>query len=276
VALEEQLLTASLTNTFHEARKVLDTLYETAPQSIGEADNLSPDDEYHEWEEALEFYIDRAFRDVAILAERLKLPILAKGIAKARKKIERMREHHAHPEAPTHVSPPLQIARHYFESLSVMTQGREITGLGVFENILQSAGKIMQARKPPESETQISKALREVLGFAFPGQVRVSTIEKTLKSYKPDIGVITLMAAAETKFCVTKAEAAGAIDGIYADMKGYSGRDDWRSFYAVIYMTEAFYTQKDVDREFRLVNADFSWTPYVVLGPGQRKKKALK
>ncbi|WP_164940720.1 hypothetical protein [Bradyrhizobium zhanjiangense] len=47
-----------------------------------------------------------------------------------------------------------------------------------------------------------------------------------------------------------------------------------RSFYAVIYMTEAFFSQADADREFRLVKAEYSWTPFVVLGPGERKKKA--
>jgi hypothetical protein len=54
----------------------------------------------------------------------------------------------------------------------------------------------------------------------------------------------------------------------------YSGRDEWRSFYAVIYMTEAFYSQKDVEREFRLVKAELNWTPFVVLGPGARKNNA--
>jgi hypothetical protein len=46
----------------------------------------------------------------------------------------------------------------------------------------------------------------------------------------PDIGVSSLMAAAEVKFVTTKQEAKAALDGIYADMKGYSGRDEWRSF----------------------------------------------
>jgi hypothetical protein len=35
-------------------------------------------------------------------------------------------------------------------------------------------------------------------------------------------------------------------------------------------MTDAFYTQKDVDEEFRLVRADLSWTPMVIVGKGSR------
>ncbi|MEH2623875.1 hypothetical protein V1292_001930 [Bradyrhizobium sp. AZCC 1719] len=144
----------------------------------------------------------------------------------------------------------------------------------MFENILQSAAKIMKSRGlTPANETEITKQIREVLQFAFPGEVRVPTIEKQLKSYKPDIGVAALMAAVEVKFCTTAEEARSALDGIYADMKGYTGRDDWRSFYAVIYMTEAFYSQADVDREFRLVKAEYSWKPYVVNGAGQRRER---
>ena len=97
-----------------------------------------------------------------------------------------------------------------------------------------------------------------MLSFAFPDVVKEIPLEKILKTYHPDIGVTSLMAAAEVKFVTTKDEATAAIDGIYTDMKGYSGRDEWRSFYAVIYMTEPFYSQKDVEREFRVVEAEFS------------------
>ncbi len=81
------------------------------------------------------------------------------------------------------------------------------------------------------------------------------------------------MAAAEYKFIDSMAEAKTALDGIYADMRGYSGHHAWRSFYAVLYMTGNFYTQADVDHEFRLVKADLNWTPLVVVGPGARKAK---
>jgi hypothetical protein len=40
-------------------------------------------------------------------------------------------------------------------------------------------------------------------------------------------------------------------------------------------MTEPFYSQRDVEREFRLVKAELSWTPFVVIGPGARTRKAV-
>jgi hypothetical protein len=210
------------------------------------------------------------------LAERLGLPLLRKEIAKAREKIENLTHVIRHPDDFTYHSPPLQIARDYFESLRTLTQGRDITGLGVFENILQNAGKIVKELGiEPTNEKHVRDALRKVLSFAFPDVVKEIPLEKTLKMYRPDIGVTSLMAAAEVKFATTKEEATAAIDGIYSDMKGYSGRDEWRSFYAVIYMTEPFYSQKDVEREFRLVKAELSWTPFVVIGPGAPASKAF-
>lgn len=54
------------------------------------------------------------------------------------------------------------------------------------------------------------------------------------------------------------------------------GVSDWRSFYAVLYMTSPFYTQTEIDAKFALVKADLSWKPIVVVGPGARKGRAIK
>ncbi|MEH2623874.1 hypothetical protein V1292_001929 [Bradyrhizobium sp. AZCC 1719] len=69
MALEEQLLTVSLTDTFHDAQKVLDFLYRNVPQTAEEA--IDTPDDYAEQQELLCRYVEKAFRDVAILAERL-------------------------------------------------------------------------------------------------------------------------------------------------------------------------------------------------------------
>jgi REase_DpnII-MboI len=274
MALEEQLITVSLTNTFHEAQKVLQKLYDLGPRSVQEADE--PSEEFQQNDYFLSYYVENAFRDVGVLAERLGLPLLRKEITKARENIDSLTDVTVLPDDFTFNSPPLQIARDYFESLQTLTQGRDITGLGIFENIFHNAGTIVkELRIKPKNEKDVRDCLRKVLSFAFPDVVKEIPLEKALKTYRPDIGVTSLMAAAEVKFVTTKEEAKAAIDGIYSDMKGYSGRDDWRSFYAVIYMTEPFYSQKDVERDFRLVKAELSWTPFVVIGPGARARKAV-
>ena len=86
------------------------------------------------------------------------------------------------------------------------------------------------------------------------------------------------MAAAQYKFIDSHADAKKALDETYADIKGYSGRYDWRSFYAIFYMTRPFYSQKAADEEFRLVKAELSWIPIVVVGAGGRttERKAAR
>jgi hypothetical protein len=194
-----------LVNTFREARVVLQNLHDLGPRSLQEADESS--EEYDQAIYFLDYYVEKAFRDVGILAERLGLPLLRAEIAQARGRIKRLTATIRLPDDFTFHSEPLQIARDYFESLQTMTQGRDITGLGIFENILQNAGKIIEARKlDPKNEKEIRAALREVLGFALPDVVKEIPIEKSLKAYDPDIGVTSLMAAAEVKFVTRKKE----------------------------------------------------------------------
>jgi len=57
-------------------------------------------------------------------------------------------------------------------------------------------------------------------------------------------------------------------------MKGYGGTFEWRHFYAVYYMTDAFLTQREVDAAYKLVGAERNWTPLAIYGKGARKKKA--
>lgn len=113
-----------------------------------------------------------------------------------------------------------------------------------------------------------------MLALSFRDVVVDTPIVKNLKTYRPDIGVRSLMAAAEYKFIDSKAETKVALDGIYADMHGYAGHHEWRSFYAVLYMTKQFYARKEVEVEFDLVRAELSWKPIVVVGSGGRKLRA--
>jgi hypothetical protein len=209
MALEEQLLTASLVNTFHEARAILRKLYSLGPQTLQEAEE--PSEEYDQEIHFLGYYVGKAFRDVGILAERLGLPLLRAEIAHTRAEIRSLTDTTVSHDDFTFYSKPLQLARDYFDSLQTMTQGRDITGLGIFENILQNAGKIITARNlVPKKESAIRTALREVLGFAFPDVVKEMPIEKSLKTYHADIGVTSLMAAAEVK-CIHPVAAALSI-----------------------------------------------------------------
>src|SRR5438094_6542110 len=114
MALEEQLLTASLTNTFHKAGGVLEQLYKLGP-TVAEAEE--PSEEFEQADHFLSYYVEKVFRDVGILAERLGLPLLRREIAEARYRIADVTAVEVLHDDFTCHSSPLQIARDYFDSL---------------------------------------------------------------------------------------------------------------------------------------------------------------
>jgi hypothetical protein len=273
VRIEEQLLADSIRNTLYAGEKAVSKLtlltYGNTPNNVEAGDHA---ERLQEEEESIRFHVEKAFRDVAILSERLALPQFAKevrGIRKGIKNLARMEMHDG-----DHYCKPLNRVTQLFDSLASMTDGRLVSGLSVFETILHNTAKIIQARNLlPESEADVRSAVFEVLQFSFRDAAREIVLAKILKTYKADMGVKSLAAVAEYKFIDSKSEAKSTLDGIYADMKGYGGDHNWRSFYAVLYMTKPFFTQRDVDEEFRLVKAELSWTPIVIVGAGERKRK---
>ena len=94
------------------------------------------------------------------------------------------------------------------------------------------------------------------------------------KTYKPDIGIKSLSTAIEYKFADSVEEVKKAVGGLYEDMRGYSGSKDWTTFYAVIYMTDAFFTQQQIMSEFERTSEDENWKPLLVIGKGARAKRA--
>lgn len=272
VGLEEQLLTASIADTINKGREAASKLSRLSEGNTLENIEEGPHaDALSEAQFVLSYYVNKAFRDTGVLAERLGLQFFRADIEKLRKSFDSLYELTPTPFDIDLQCPSLEGIAEMYTSLETMTAGRNVTGLGVFETILDNTPKIIDAAGlEPKNEAQVKAEVRKVLGFCFRDVVREIPIAKSLKVYKPDIGVSSLMAAAEYKFIDSQADAKKALDETYADMKGYSGRYDWRSFYAVFYMTHPFYSQKDVEEEFRLVKAELSWTPIVVVGSGAR------
>jgi YD repeat-containing protein len=86
------------------------------------------------------------------------------------------------------------------------------------------------------------------------------------------IGVKSLKAAAEYKFADSEDEVKKAVGGLYEDMHGYEC-EDWKIFYAVIYMTDAFFTQDQIIAEFKSTGVHENWKPLLVVGRGSRNTK---
>lgn len=78
----------------------------------------------------------------------------------------------------------------------------------LFESILQNTAKIVYDRKmQPTSEAEVRRCVYDLLIHVFPDTVREIPIAQITKTYKPDIGVRSLKAAAEYKYAVSEEEA---------------------------------------------------------------------
>lgn len=143
----------------------------------------------------------------------------------------------------------------------------------LLEQFLRGTPKILSDRKiEPNNESEVRNEVYKTLIHVFPDTVREIPIAKVSKTYKPDIGVKRLKSAIEYKFADSEIEAKTVIGGIFEDIKGYEGSEDWTTFYAVIYMTDYFMTQDQVEAEFKLSKVPHNWKPIVVFGKGKRKQ----
>jgi hypothetical protein len=144
----------------------------------------------------------------------------------------------------------------------------------ILEQVLRGTSKIIWDRKlEPSKESEIRNAVYDVLIHVFPDTVREVPIAQVSKIYKPDIGVRSLKAAVEYKFADNESEARSLLGGIYEDIHGYAGSEDWKTFFAVLYMTGNFLTLDQVIAEWQMTNVPHSWKPIVVTGRGARKPK---
>lgn len=148
--------------------------------------------------------------------------------------------------------------------------------LSILERMLKGTAKIIADRKVlPKNEADVQKEIYNILLHVFPDTVREIPIPKIAKTFKPDLGIKHLKCAIEYKFVDSEKEAKLCIGGIFEDMMGYEGTDDWKTFFAVIYMTDNFMTQDQIVAEFELSKAKKNWKPIVVVGKGERKKLPL-
>lgn len=145
----------------------------------------------------------------------------------------------------------------------------------LFESILRNTPKIVYDRGiDPENETDVKKCIHDLLIHIFPDTVREIPIVKITKTYKPDLGIKSLGTAVEYKYADTEQEVKTAIGGFYADMHGYTGDKNWEYFYAVMYMTQPFFTEQQIQAEFSIAEVKSNWRLILVHGNGTRKTKS--
>lgn len=239
------------------------------------------DEEHEMTEHELEWRLERTYIGLSLLMEHLALPSLLSQFQAGFKRYDgKLREVKVVPYVGDFYSEPHSYLRKYLFSLSSLCgadleKQQDEQRKSTLEGILVNTPKIIFDRGiEPKNEAEVRKSVYDLLIHVFPDTVREMPIIQNTKTYKPDIGVKSLSTAIEYKFADSEEEVKKAVGGLYEDMRGYSGSKDWTTFYAVIYMTDAFYTQQQIMSEFKHTSADENWKPLLVIGKGARVKRS--
>jgi hypothetical protein len=274
VELEEQLLIAAI----RESSARIPALVQKSgvEGAYGLDENHEPSEESIWADEALEFALERLFIDLIALAERFRLPLLARRIIAYRRSIQSLSQLEM-PEPNFWVSEIYQNLMQYFDSMASMVDGMAISGLGALQAILENTPNIIADQDlDPKSETEINREIRKVVKYAFHGTVSSPKIPKLIKTYVPEFGVPSLKAAVEYKFAIDEAGVKRAFGGFYEDMRGYSNTTEYQTFFAVLYTTDRIINEKEMKAEFRGNLADMNWIPILVHGSSSKAKKKVK
>lgn len=254
-------------------------------KQINLAHNITSSNEFYDEEMDMEgmyfkSLVDRINLSFLALIEAMELPQLLKFYQNDFEKLEgKHTNHKLLPYIGEWHNETIDLFWKYHKTLTILL-GVNIDGLildekkSQLERILINTPKIVKDRNiEPSNETEVKKCVYELLIHVFPDTVKEISIAKETKTYKPDLGVKSIKCAVEYKFADSEQEVKTAIGGIYEDMKGYDGSNDWTFFYAVIYMTDSFFTNEQILSELSIDIETQNWKPILVYGKGNRKKK---
>jgi hypothetical protein len=147
----------------------------------------------------------------------------------------------------------------------------------MLEVILKNTSKIVHdSGSIPNSEADVRNSVFKLLTHVFPDTKREVPIAQVSGTYKADIAIPSIKTAIEFKYAVTPEEAKTVIGGFYEDMHVYAGSEDWKHFYAVLYMAKPFFSTEQIQAEFGHVGANRNWSPILVHGEGTRNRVKTK
>jgi len=269
---------ATLDHTLQDARQALSRIHDIQTNYDSALAAMEDDEDLDREQEVLAYYVKKALREVRILCERLGLlQLLAAFTAECAALGGDYGGHELDDDEFEPYSPHLRLAYAYMRSIQGLLDPTHLGGLDVFRTVLENSAQIISdAGLQPRNEAKVRAAIVKILKYGFRQVEREIKTPKEFKTYQIDLGIRSLRAAAEYKFIDSEADAKAAMDGIYADMHGYGGTQNWSHFFAVLYQTKPFITQAKTDHEMQIVRADRSWAAIIVTGPGGRSKRAPK
>ncbi|KWV40177.1 hypothetical protein AS026_26850 [Rhizobium altiplani] len=266
---EEQLLAESIRTTISKTSDVLWRLLPLQPRSLEEAEE-DPSDELIDLDGELSDHLKKLYRDVAILAERMHLPLLCRKIS------ETFNEHRDTLTQATNQfdeymeCPSFREIRGIFDSIDAMIDGKDISSVAVLQNILENTRKILvDAGIPvPKTEKEIYDAVGKVLNYAFHDVIPQFSLPRPLKQYKPEFAVKSVKSLVEYKFARSEKDLKTKVDELYTDTRGYVNDSGYSTFFAVIYCHDQYAHIEKVKREFQTSEIGPHWRIVLVHGGG--------
>jgi hypothetical protein len=237
------------------------------------------DERYSDAKGYLGYRLRQAHIRMLILLEHLQMPMMfveyQKGFSTFSEKLDAV-GHSSHDPEDLYSDPLIYISQN-FEALSEMLRrphDSDAHKLQLFEQILRQTPYILadQGLKP-QSEKEVRKPLYDLLKTVFPDTQREIPVSHLFKTYRADIGSRQLKALVEVKYALDEAELRQELDGVYADINGYAGDDQWTRFFALFYTATPVAAPERMLEEFKLSRVDVSWTPIIVHGTGDRPKR---
>lgn len=277
IAKAEHLLVHHIRETLGAAwaacREMIQQIENQAYRSVEELDQT--DTSYDLAEVAFVYNVERAFREIGMLAERLGLPQTKADLVARRNGLKTMTGSGLIEMLEDFYSPVLGELDATFQAMAVMVDGSATTGMSMLESILRNtAGIIADQRLDADKELAVDQAIGKIVRYAFPDFVDKPQIDKAVVKYKPDFGVKSLGALVEYKFAIDETGVKVALDGISADMTNYAGDPNWGKYYAVIYTTQPILHASIIEEHFKSSLRDGDrWTIIFVNGPGRQGPK---
>jgi len=180
------------------------------------------------------------------------------------------------------VNPVIGLLRDYVNAIACIIPDTEKgepkneIELSLLENFLKGTPKLIKDNNIiPSSEADVKRIVYNTLIHVFPDTIKEFPIPQEVTHYKPDFGVRHLKCGIEYKFVDSDEECKKFLGGIYEDMMAYEGTEDWTYFIAIIYMTDNYITQAQVDSQILSSKAKKNWKVFLVFGKGDREKVAV-
>lgn len=144
----------------------------------------------------------------------------------------------------------------------------KLSGIRYLETILKNTATIIEKTGiTPTSEVEVYKAVKDIFEIIFPSaKFPKSNFIKIAQEYKPDILIPDLHVAIEYKYAVNATKLKATIAQISDDVKGYTGDDDYKLFYAVFYVTKSFWTKEKFKAAWDEKKFPKNWRAFYIVG----------